>query len=76
MYTVALLLQWRLSKIGFRNFNVAKIELGYESSINSLDLTLYDFYLFPNLKNSFVGQKCKSNEEVIVATEANFAAFK
>ena len=32
-----------------------------------------DFFLFPNLKKSLVGQKFKSNEKVIAAKEAYFA---
>ena len=52
------------------------VELGYELLPHppySPDLAPCDFFLFPNLKKSLAGQKCESNEEVIVATETYFA---
>jgi len=38
-----------------------------------VELAPCDFFLFPNLKKSLVGQKFASNEEVVAATEAYFA---
>lgn len=35
-----------------------------------------DFFLFPNYKKSLAGQKFKSNEEVITATEAYYATSR
>ena len=52
------------------------IELGYELLPHppySPDSALFDFFFFPNLKESFAGQKFESNEEAIAATEAYFA---
>ena len=48
------------------------VELGYKLLPHS-DLAPCDFFLFPNLKKSLAGQKFKSNEEVVAATEVNFA---
>jgi len=39
----------------------------------SPDFAPCEFFLFPNLKKSLVGQKFESNEEVIAGTEAYFA---
>ena len=52
------------------------VELCYEllpHRLYSPDFALCDIFLLPNLKKSLAGQKFKSNEEVIAATEAYFA---
>lgn len=55
------------------------IELGYKllpHPLYSPDLASCDFFLFPNLKKSFVRQKFESNEETITTTEAYFAVLQ
>ena len=55
------------------------VELGYELlpyPPYSSDLAPCNFFLFPNLKKSFAGQKFESNEEVIAAKEAYFAVLQ
>jgi len=52
------------------------VEFGYELQPHppySPELVRCDFFLFPNLKMSLVGQKFAPNEEVVAATEAFFA---
>ena len=41
----------------------------------SADLAPCDFFLFPNMKKWLGGKRFKSSEEVIAATEADFAEF-
>ena len=55
------------------------VELGYELLPHppySPDLAPCDFFLFPNFKKSLAGQKFESNEEVIAATEVDFAELQ
>lgn len=55
------------------------VELRYELLSHppySPDLAPSDYFLFPNLKKSLAGKRFGSNEEVIAATEAYFAALE
>ena len=56
--------------------SMAKImELKFELLQHLPDLAFSDFFLFPNLKKWLGGQRFKSNEEVIVQTDAYFEDF-